>query len=861
MAALRWILLTFGTILGVYAQDPESQFFSKQERPEWVQTAELPTKTNEGKSEGGSVNYLLSDIQHHLEENSWYSHLAIDILSEAGVENYSQLNLDFQPEYEKIILHELTIIRNGEKIDRLPDIEFKIIQREEDLESQLYDGEQTVHLILKDIRPGDTLSYAFSRQGSNPVFQNHFHQFTRLSYSIDFDLVRRRVIWNPEQRDLQWQKIGETADPIETQNGTLSELKWEQANLEKLTLEKNVPSWMLQHHWIEYSDYRDWKEFGVWFADIYQTTEELPEDIIAVCEQLRADSATDSELIVNTLRWVQRNVRYLGSFMGEHTHEPYSLAEIIERRFGDCKDQGKLTTTMLNHLGFDAAPALVNTSARKSVKDYLPGHASFDHLIVHLRWQGEDYWLDPTYTFQGGPLETLHIGEYAYAYTVREDEPELIPLKTRGFEVDQTTILENFDILDDGEATLKVVTTATGGDANRLRRNFATDPLEEFQESYLKFYQSLHPEAELLSPLTYKDDLDSNTITITEHYKIADIWILDEGDNPTNRRTVTFATHLIDEKVGLPKDEKRQSPYYISYPNRLTHIIDVALPSQWNIDPFKDTIDHPSFQFDSECEIKDKSLTLSYHYQSKASSVSAKDYQSYRKNIEEMLNNLDYYISDADPSEAEDESEGDNSNILGYTLWGSGVALGIFVSLFTIILLFFFWNPAPRPPSTTMHQGLGGWLVLPIIGILISPFTALYLISSYFTPLAEMNSVLEAETDFYGWRLYYFSGALIETTYLFLSILLIIFLFTKRTSFPYLYITIAIFTLITELYMISIESNLEILEDGVDRSTLLGQTIFRSILWGSYMLVSQRVKATFTKRHGHKYPPPLPAKL
>ena len=74
------------------------------------------------------------------------------------------------------------------------------------------------------------------------------------------------------------------------------------------------------------------------------------------------------------------------------------------------------------------------------------------------------------------------------------------------------------------------------------------------------------------------------------------------------------------------------------------------------------------------------------------------------------------------------------------------------------------------------------------------------------------------------------------------------------------YITIAIFTLITELYMISIESNLELLEDGVDRSALLGKTIFHSILWGSYMLVSQRVKATFTRRHGHKYPPPLPVK-
>ena len=130
MIVLRWIFLTFGTILGVYAQDSESQFFLKQERPAWIQTSQLPTETNEKKSAGGSINYLLSDIQHHLEENSWYSHLVIDILSEAGVEKYSQLNFDFQPEYEKIVLHELAIIRDGERIDRLADAKSRIIQRE-----------------------------------------------------------------------------------------------------------------------------------------------------------------------------------------------------------------------------------------------------------------------------------------------------------------------------------------------------------------------------------------------------------------------------------------------------------------------------------------------------------------------------------------------------------------------------------------------------------------------------------------------------------------------------------------------------------------------------------------------------------
>ena len=215
--------------------------------------------------------------------------------------------------------------------------------------------------------------------------------------------------------------------------------------------------------------------------------------------------------------------------------------------------------------------------------------------------------------------------------------------------------------------------------------------------------------------------------------------------------------------------------------------------------------------------------------------------------------------SHEDPLE-ESNPDPDSSKTLGYVLWGSGVTIGSFIGLSVTILLFFFWNPAPRAPSTFMYQGIGGWLILPTLGTITAPFVAIYLISSYFTPLAEMSAILQAETSFYGWRLYYFSGALIETIYFFLSVLLLILLFTKRTSFPYFYIAIGIFTIVTEIYMIFIESNLADLESDTDRTTELAKIISPSILWSSYMLISQRVKATFTRARGHGSPPPIPTK-
>ena len=548
--------------------------------------------------------------------------------------------------------------------------------------------------------------------------------------------------------------------------------------------------------------------------------------------------------------------------MGEHTHEAYPLADIVERRFGDCKDQGTLLVAMLTHLGFDAVPALVNTSRQKSVADYLPGHSAFDHLIVNLRLNGEDYWLDPTYTYQGGPLETLHIGEYGFALTMRDDEQGLVPLKPRGFEVDQTTVEEFFTLLDEeNKATLKVVTTTTGGDANRQRRDLASDSLDEFAETYLEFYQSLYPGAEIGAPITYSDDRESNIVTLTEHYEIEEFLVPKEGENPTNRRSTILSAHLIDDNVSLPAKEDRESPYAVSYPNRLTHIIHLTHPDDWTFTPAEVTISDPSFDFSSRTEVKERSMTLSYQYQSLSSSVPAASFQSYRDNIKKMLDDIDYQIYQEDPipSEATVQSEDSQTSQLGYILWGSGVTIGAIIGLVTTVLLFFFWNPAPRPPSTSDHFGIGGWLIFPVIGTVITPFVAFYLISSYFSPLAEMNETLQAETVFLGWRLYYFSGALTETIYFCFSILLVILLFGKRTSFPYFYIVVGVFTIITELYMIGLESQLSDLDGADDRALQLPRMIFTTILWSSYMLRSQRVKATFTRKFGKSSPPPIPS--
>ncbi|MFX8207373.1 transglutaminase domain-containing protein, partial [Acinetobacter baumannii] len=83
--------------------------------------------------------------------------------------------------------------------------------------------------------------------------------------------------------------------------------------------------------------------------------------------------STDPEArLLAALRFVQREVRYLGIEMGANSHAPHPPETVLPRRYGDCKDKTLLTLTLLGRLGIPASPALVHTTERQAAAERLP---------------------------------------------------------------------------------------------------------------------------------------------------------------------------------------------------------------------------------------------------------------------------------------------------------------------------------------------------------------------------------------------------------------------------------------------------------------------------------------------------------
>ena len=149
-------------------------------------------------------------------------------------------------------------------------------------------------------------------------------------------------------------------------------------------------------------------------------------------------------------------------------------------------------------------------------------------------------------------------------------------------------------------------------------------------------------------------------------------------------------------------------------------------------------------------------------------------------------------------------------------------------------------------------EGLGGWLILVGIGVIISPLQLLAVLSKTYLPIFKdgtWEALTSPTSEVYNSM---FSSLIIGEIFInsmvfIASIYLIYLFFSKKSFFPKLYIGLIVFSLIfiplDAILVSSIFPNIEVFD--AETMKALGKSIIVGLIWIPYMLISKRVKATF----------------
>ena len=160
-------------------------------------------------------------------------------------------------------------------------------------------------------------------------------------------------------------------------------------------------------HLLVTGSFADTQDMYHWLNGLADVDCALPQ-VEMLTTEITAGCTNELEKIRRTYAYIQQNIRYIAFENGLAGHRPDRPAEVLRKRYGDCKGMALLLRTLLKAQGFDARMAYISTDDISGSPDEVPTLASINHAFCLLLHQGQSYCLDATYRYL--PLEGIPQG-------------------------------------------------------------------------------------------------------------------------------------------------------------------------------------------------------------------------------------------------------------------------------------------------------------------------------------------------------------------------------------------------------------------------------------------------------------------
>ncbi len=815
--------------------------------PDWVEIIAPSYMENDSTMEGSAgFHYLLVDRQDDLEKDQIFRHYAVHILNNEGVQEMSDLSFGFDPEFQTLDFHKIQITRDGAKINKLKKKEIKVVQRESNMERKLYDGRLTAIVNLSDIRPGDILEYSYSISGSNPIYNGRKDDRIYMGYSLPIEHYYYRLIFS-ENRNLDFKYQNGAPEPEKFfLNGDMV-YTWDIEKLSAIYTDTNVPSWYEPYPYIYFSEYGSWENVADQYRDLYLLPEQEKNELEEKAEEAGLNQLGDGYLL-EAIRFVQDEIRYLGFENGIQSHKPMSPVKVIDLRYGDCKAKSFLLSELLGIRGIEASPVLVHSFNGHSIENDLPTPNAFNHCVVRYKQNGQYHYVDPTMSNQGGDLAHNYFPNYQKGLVLAAGEKSLVDLPDG--QHSSTKVTESFEVEEIGKgAVLNVYTVYKGKEADAQRANFASVNLESIQKSYVDFYSTLYPSIYLLEDIRTDDKREGeNEFIVEEKYRIDSFWMPSESKK--EMIYCEFYPLSIEPYISVKKSPERTMPYYLNYPVDFTHILLINLPEKWNADDEDMSIADESFTYDHEVKNTGSTIRISHRYQTHRNFIEADKVASFISKHDEILSNLSYVLT-YDSSLVFSEGDFKFSWLAGFV-----TLLTLLVGTYFAIKIYFNYDvQVPYSPEGSLN--IGGWLILIGIGIVFTPFMVIYdLFSSpeYFNShiwgaLFHLDSgARELLTG-----LVMFFELIYNLLYLVFVILVIVLFFKRRSILPksiiIMYATVLLFTTVDTVLALQLNPSVFTEAEKDEFYIEILRSAVRAAIWIPYFMFSDRVKQTFVVQY------------
>ena len=606
--------------------------------PEWVKKTELSEVKLDKADQDSPFYYPLVQYQENISDQSQESyHRTYQVIQDASrIENASLILNELHEGSQRLIIHELVIYRNGEKIDALDPENISAIQRERSLESHITDNKITVSISIDDLRVGDHVDFSstlIETANTHPFLGKHFSSNYFLTWNCPVISQQLRVN-NNSSTPLTIlhgnHKLGvdsytrETLNPADTFDQT-------NESLSSSTVPNSAPNWVWDS-FIQVTTQTTWPQLSDYLYHYYADNNAFSDEEIDLnnIDQLDLDKyGQDIESqAIGIIRFVQNNIRYKGENQGIFTHTPKKPNRTLKKRAGDCKDKSNLLMTLLRQINIDASLVLVHSTHGVKVNTHNPSPYHFNHMIVQINHLGKLYYFDPTIQKQSGDFAHSAELNYGYGLVLKEGGSELVMIKRDVTK--QVFNLEHLFLFNTKQAVMKVKRTFTLHRADNMRAYFSSTENSKLHDDFLNWAKS-DTSLELSNKNTIRivsDDPISNTIITEEAYNINNLNTTHKG------KRIELLTDFYRDFI---VSDNHRYPVRIDLDGKVSQTINVYYKTKPGVDISDKRIKTDAFEYEDSVKIVgQKQLVFKISLTPFKQSVPVKDVKEHCEHVEQM---------------------------------------------------------------------------------------------------------------------------------------------------------------------------------------------------------------------------------
>lgn len=605
--------------------------FTIEAAPEWVQPVQPDASV---QLPAAPLHLLLADRQTRVGPDGVvrYRHAVRQINEAAGLQPGAQIEIEFDPTYQKLALHSIEIVRDGQRINKLDPKSVKLLQRETQLERQIIDGRLTASIVLSDLRVGDRVEWAASLRGDNPVFGGRFVDLDWSSSSSGpLGLYRFRLLAPSERRISQRVSEPSIAVASSERNGW-RETVFTRRGIAQFRYDETAPASAYASDQIDLSEFADWAQVATWAEGLFAKATQSSSAIDARVAEIKKQGGTQAEQVQAALDIVQQEVRYFGTEIGPDSHQPANADTVLRQRFGDCKDKVALLVTLLRGLDIKATPALVSVRFRDEVIDRLPSPLAFDHAISAVELDGKTIWLDATRSKQIGPVTAREVSGMGHALLARADSQSMLalPLAKDALRSETTDTFDFIPLAQEGR--LESVTTFYGDLAEWMREAKAMMPPAELEKVLVGDMLRAYPTLKRSGAPELADLPGRNALRVTLRFTLGDsYWRF------RDQRVLVgeFALLGLAVPLRLPDQNPRTQALRIALPGLYRHTVRFNFSSDTFAQPSNSRFDEVNRHFELHVRYSGQhnEQVVDGELRQAASTVAAADWSAYRANL------------------------------------------------------------------------------------------------------------------------------------------------------------------------------------------------------------------------------------